>query len=100
MCIRDRLSGLPESFKGYKIIQISDLHAGSFFNPKKLQGAINLINEQKPDLVLFTGDMVNNLAEEFRPMIPMFKSVVANDGKFSVLGNHDYGCLLYTSRCV
>ena len=89
--VKLKLAGLPESFKGYKIIQISDLHAGSFFNPKKLQGAINLINEQKPDLVLFTGDMVNNLAEEFRPMIPMFKSVVANDGKFSVLGNHDYG---------
>jgi predicted MPP superfamily phosphohydrolase len=89
--IKMKIAGLPNSFKGYKIIQISDVHSGSFFNPEKLQKAIDLINEQKPDLVLFTGDMVNNYASEFQPFIPLFSSIQAKDGKFSVLGNHDYG---------
>ena len=86
-----RFKNLPESFKGYKIVQISDVHSGSFFNPQKLQKAIDLINEQDADVVLFTGDMVNNYADEFKPFIPLFKSIKAKDGKFSILGNHDYG---------
>lgn len=85
------LKNLPEVFKGYKIIQISDVHSGSFPDPSKLQHAIDLINEQKPDLVLFTGDLVNNYADEFKPFIPLFSQIKAKDGKFSVLGNHDYG---------
>ena len=89
--LKIKIPNLPESFKGYKIVQISDVHSGSFFHPEKLQHAIDLINEQKPDLVLFTGDMVNNFAEEFQPFIPLFSSIKANDGKFSILGNHDYG---------
>lgn len=89
--IKLRFKNLPESFKGYKIVQISDVHSGSFFNPQKLQKAIDLINEQDADIVLFTGDMVNNYADEFKPFIPLFKSIKAKDGKFSILGNHDYG---------
>ena len=89
--IKLRFKNLPESFKGYKIVQISDVHSGSFFNPQKLQKAIDLINEQDADVVLFTGDMVNNYADEFKPFIPLFKSIKAKDGKFSILGNHDYG---------
>lgn len=89
--VKIKLAGLPETFKGYKIIQISDVHSGSFFHPEKLEHAVNLINEQKADLVLFTGDMVNNFAEEFAPFIPLFSKITAKDGKFSVLGNHDYG---------
>ena len=89
--VKLRFKNLPESFKGYKIVQISDVHSGSFFNPKKLQKAIDLINEQDADVVLFTGDMVNNYADEFKPFIPLFKSIKAKDGKFSILGNHDYG---------
>lgn len=89
--VKLKIAGLPKSFKGYRIIQISDVHSGSFFNPAKLQTAINMINEQKPDLVLFTGDMVNNYADEFKPFVPLFKSIQSNDGKFSILGNHDYG---------
>lgn len=89
--VKLKINNLPESFKGYKIIQISDLHAGSFFNTDKLKPAFELINEQKPDLILFTGDMVNNIAEEMRPFIPLLGSLQAKDGKFSVLGNHDYG---------
>lgn len=89
--VKLKFKNLPQAFKGYKIVQISDVHSGSFFHPEKLQHAIDLINEQNPDLVLFTGDMVNNYAEEFKPFIPLFKSIKAKDGKFSVLGNHDYG---------
>ncbi|QQV01373.1 MULTISPECIES: metallophosphoesterase [Chryseobacterium] len=89
--VRVKIANLPKSFKGYKIIQISDVHSGSFDNPDKLAHAIDLINEQKPDLVLFTGDMVNNVADEFKPFIQLFSKISAKDGKFSVLGNHDYG---------
>ncbi|MBN8623739.1 MAG: metallophosphoesterase [Flavobacteriales bacterium] len=89
--VKVKIAGLPEVFKGYKIVQISDVHAGSFFHPEKLQKAVNLINEQNADLVLFTGDMVNNFAEEFKPFAPLFSTIKAKDGKFSVLGNHDYG---------
>ena len=89
--VKLRFKNLPENFKGYKIVQISDVHSGSFFNPQKLQKAIDLINEQDADVVLFTGDMVNNYADEFKPFIPLFKRIKAKDGKFSILGNHDYG---------
>ena len=89
--VKLRFKNLPENFKGYKIVQISDVHSGSFFNPQKLQKAIDLINEQDADVVLFTGDMVNNYADEFKPFIPLFKSIKAKDCKFSILGNHDYG---------
>lgn len=89
--VKVKLANLPKSFKGYKIIQISDVHSGSFSDPSKLAHAIDLINDQNPDLVLFTGDMVNNVAEEFEPFIPLFSKIKAKDGKFAVLGNHDYG---------
>lgn len=88
--VKVKIKNLPESFKGYKIVQISDAHLGSFFHPEKLQHAIDLINEQNADLVLFTGDMVNNLATEFVPFVDLFKTIKAKDGKYSVLGNHDY----------
>lgn len=89
--LRLKLNGLPSEFKNYKIVQISDVHSGSFFHPEKLQKAIDLINEQNPDLVLFTGDMVNNYAKEFEGFVDLFSQIKAKDGKFSVLGNHDYG---------
>lgn len=82
---------LPNAFDGYKITQISDIHCGSFDDVEKVRYAINLINEQESDVILFTGDMVNNKAEEMRPYIDVFKDLNAKDGKFSVLGNHDYG---------
>lgn len=89
--VKLKIKGLPASFKGYKIVQISDVHSGSFFHPEKLEHAVKLINEQNADLVLFTGDMVNNFAEEFKPFVPLFSTIQSKDGKFSVLGNHDYG---------
>ena len=82
---------LPEAFDGYKITQISDIHSGSFDNAKKIQYGIDLINEQASDVLFFTGDMVNNKASEMEPWKEMFGSLKAANGKYSVLGNHDYG---------
>lgn len=83
---------LPESFDGMTVTQISDVHSGSFDNPEKIQHAIDLINEQKSDIVLFTGDIVNTHAVEMDPWIETFKKIHNPKlGKYSVLGNHDYG---------
>jgi predicted MPP superfamily phosphohydrolase len=82
---------LPDAFDGYKLTQISDVHSGSFDNIDKVEYAIDLINEQQSDVILFTGDMVNNRATEMEPYINIFKKLKAKDGLFSVLGNHDYG---------
>ena len=83
---------LPEDFDGLKITQISDVHSGSFDNPEKIEYAINLINQQEADLILFTGDIVNNKAEEMLPWIDVFNKIKPHHyGKFAVLGNHDYG---------
>ena len=82
---------LPDSFDGFKITQISDIHSGSFDNPEKIQYGINLINEQQSDVVLFTGDLVNNQASEMEGWKEKFSGITAKDGVFSVLGNHDYG---------
>ncbi|QNK64234.1 metallophosphoesterase [Pedobacter sp. PAMC26386] len=82
---------LPEKFDGFKLAQISDVHAGSFNNPSAVQRGINLINQQNVDLFVFTGDLVNNKAEEIKPWISYFSQIKAPYGQFSVLGNHDYG---------
>ena len=82
---------LPEAFDGYKLTQISDVHSGSFDNIEKVEYAIDLINEQKSDVIVFTGDMVNNKAEEMEPYAKIFSKLKAKDGLYSVLGNHDYG---------
>jgi predicted MPP superfamily phosphohydrolase len=82
---------LPTAFDGYKITQISDVHSGSFDNAEKVAYGIELINKQKSDAILFTGDMVNNEATEMEPWAELFSKLEAKDGKYSVLGNHDYG---------
>ena len=82
---------LPDAFDGYRITQISDVHSGSFDNREKIEYAIELINQQKSDVLFFTGDMVNNKADEMYPWADLFATLEAKDGKFSVLGNHDYG---------
>ena len=82
---------LPEAFDGYKLTQISDIHSGSFDNMEKVKYAVNLINEQQSDVILFTGDIVNNKVEELVPYKDVFNKLKAKDGLFSVLGNHDYG---------
>lgn len=82
---------LPQAFDGYKITQLSDIHSGSFDNRDKIKYAVELVNEQKSDVILFTGDLVNNKAEEMLPWKDVFGKLSANDGIYSVLGNHDYG---------
>ena len=85
-------SDLPDSFDGTTITQISDIHSGSFDDKEKIEYAIDLINEQQSDLVLFTGDIVNTHAKEMEPWIDTFKKIYNPKlGKYSVLGNHDYG---------
>ena len=82
---------LPVAFDGYRITQISDIHSGSFDNKEKIEYAVDLVNEQQSDVILFTGDMVNNKAEEMIPWKKTFSRLKAKDGMFSILGNHDYG---------
>lgn len=82
---------LPEEFDGFTITQISDIHSGSFDNKKKLEYGIDLINQQNSDIILFTGDLVNNHSKEMEPWIETFKKLKAPMGKYSILGNHDYG---------
>lgn len=83
---------LPEEFEGFTITQISDVHSGSFDNPEKIKYAIDLINQQKTDMMLFTGDIVNTHAKEMHPWIDVFSKIEGHEyGKYAVLGNHDYG---------
>ncbi|WP_445735387.1 metallophosphoesterase [Mariniflexile sp.] len=82
---------LPAAFDGYKITQISDIHSGSFDNMDKVNYAIDLVNDQQSDVILFTGDMVNNKSDELLPYMNVFNKLKAKDGLFSILGNHDYG---------
>lgn len=83
---------LPEAFDGFKITQISDVHVGSFDDVKAVKEAIQMINEQNSDMILFTGDIVNTHATEMDPWIAIFNEISSPPfGKFSILGNHDYG---------
>ena len=84
-------SDLPKAFDQFKIAHISDFHAGSFDDPAEVERGLQLVQELQADAVLFTGDMVNNLSDEAEQYIDMFSRVSAKYGKFSVLGNHDYG---------
>lgn len=82
---------IPEAFHGYRIVQIADIHVGSWMgNTKPLQKAVRMINDLKPDLIVFTGDLVNNLATELDEFIPVLSQLKAKHGVYSVLGNHDY----------
>lgn len=82
---------LPDAFDGYQITQISDIHSGSFDNRDKIEYAVDLVNDQQSDVILFTGDLVNNLASEMLPWRDTFSRLKARDGIYSILGNHDYG---------
>jgi len=85
-----RFSGYSKDLNGLKIIQISDIHSGSFWNKRAVQRGIDLIKNEQADMVFFTGDMVNNQTEEFEPYEEMFKEIQAPKGVFAILGNHDY----------
>ena len=86
-----QLGHLPEALQGLRIVQISDIHSGSFTFKEPVKRAVELINKQKPDLVFFTGDLVNNVATEMDSFIDVFDKIEAKHGVYSVLGNHDYG---------
>lgn len=90
-----KINLLPESFKGLKIVQISDLHVGSFLTDEPLKKAIQLIDNQKPDIIFFTGDLVNDITEEALPFMDTLKKLSAPMGVYSILGNHDYGDYFY-----
>ena len=82
---------IPEEFDGYRIIQLSDMHVGSWNgDTRAMQKAVEIILHQNPDLIVFTGDVVNNLASELDPFMSVFSQLKAKDGMYSVLGNHDY----------
>lgn len=83
---------LPEAFNGYRIVQLSDIHIGSWEgNERALQKIVDEVNAQHPDLIVFTGDLVNNLATELNGFEKILSGLQAKDGIYSILGNHDYG---------
>ncbi|ULC57865.1 metallophosphoesterase [Flaviramulus sp. BrNp1-15] len=87
-----KFNHLPKAFNGLKILQISDLHLGGFnYRYKVLQKAISHINNLQPDLIFFTGDLVNNYAWELKGWDKVFKKILLKNKKYAVLGNHDYG---------
>jgi predicted MPP superfamily phosphohydrolase len=86
-----KLPNLPHGFDGIKIAQISDIHSGSFFNKTAVRGGVEMVMKEKPDMIFFTGDLVNNEASEVRDYFDVFDKLRAPYGVFSVTGNHDYG---------
>lgn len=89
--IKLNFDNLPASFEGFRVVHISDIHSGSFDRRDAILQGIDLINTEKPDLICFTGDLVNNDSREIEPFIDDFKKLNAQHGVFSTLGNHDYG---------
>lgn len=86
-----QVADLPDALDGYKIIQLSDIHLGSFINNKSLLKIIDITNNQKPDLILYTGDLLNFTTDEAFPFEEDMKKFKTSDGIFTILGNHDYG---------
>jgi uncharacterized protein len=85
------LPNLPQSFDGIKVGQLSDIHSGSFFNKRAVIGGVQMFLNEKPDVIFFTGDLVNNETSEVKDYIDVFGKLKAPLGVFSVTGNHDYG---------
>lgn len=81
---------LPKGFKGLRAVHISDIHSGSFMDKKAVERGVQKILDEKPDIIFFTGDLVNNRAEEMKDYIDVFKKLSAPMGVYSILGNHDY----------
>jgi len=88
--IKLKFPDLPKAFHGFRILQISDVHAGSFDSVAQVRRGIDLIKAQKADLIVFTGDLVNSLKDEINPFLDTFSILSAPYGMFSILGNHDY----------
>ena len=85
-----RLKNWSSKLNGFKLVHISDLHLGSFNSIEKLEKVVNIINNQNPDIVVFTGDLVNNFHNEALPYVETLSKIKSKYGNFSVLGNHDY----------
>lgn len=85
------LPNLPKAFDGITLGQLSDIHSGSFYDNKAVLGGVEMLLKEKPELIFFTGDLVNNLASEMRDYQDIFSKVKAPLGVYSILGNHDYG---------
>jgi predicted MPP superfamily phosphohydrolase len=86
-----RFDSLPRAFRGLRIVQISDIHTGSFFSKSRMEEAVREIENLKPDLVIFSGDLVNNRSDECEPYVEILARIKAPMGVYSTLGNHDYG---------
>lgn len=89
--IRLSFANLPEAFKGLKIVQISDIHSGSFDDHEAVRRGVDMVLAEKADIIFFTGDLVNDRAHEIKPYMDIFSRVQAPMGVYSTLGNHDYG---------
>lgn len=89
--VRLRFSNLPPAFKGLKIVQLSDIHSGSFTDKAAVEKGVEKVLALRPDVILFTGDLVNNRSEEMKHYVDVFSRLHAPMGVYSVLGNHDYG---------
>ena len=89
--VKIKFPNLPKSFNGFIIVQISDIHSGSFTRKEPLIEAVQMINNLNADVVLFTGDIVNSESNEMLPYIDVFKNIKAKVGVFATTGNHDYG---------
>lgn len=81
---------LPKAFDGFKIVQISDIHAGSLDDASEVLRGVEMVNAQDPDIITFTGDLVNSSKDEVNPYIDIFAKLQAKVGKYAILGNHDY----------
>jgi hypothetical protein len=89
--VKLRFANLPASFRGLKIVQISDIHSGSFDSHEAVRKGVDKVLAEKPDIIFFTGDLVNNKADEIEPYMDIFSRLKAPLGVYSTLGNHDYG---------
>lgn len=89
--IKVPIKNLPSGLEGLRIVQISDIHSGSFGETEPIKEAVKKINALEPDIFVFTGDLVNNKSKEYPNFIEIFREIKAKLGQFSVLGNHDYG---------
>ncbi len=88
--VRVKIDKLPTAFEGFKVAQISDIHSGTFDSVKQVEKGVQLINDEKPDLFVFTGDLINFHKDEIDPYIDTFAKIKAPYGRYSILGNHDY----------
>ena len=89
--VKIKFKNLPEAFSGIKIVQVSDIHTGSYADTTALSHAFDMVMELKPDIIFFTGDLVNDRVTETEGFLPIYQKLKAPMGVYSILGNHDYG---------